>query len=107
MPDGTKFEYELMRSMDEVRAKISECEGQHVQQAIFSTLHGHPDPDLFHRTEGEIDHRLGGQSVVVRREPVEMSDLDQGIDPDEWVEDEPVLVEILHGRLFPGVGLVG
>lgn len=44
---------------------------------------------------------------MVRREPVGMSDLDQGIDPDEWVEDEPVLVEILHGRLFPGVGLVG
>lgn len=33
-----QFEYELMGNMDEVRAKIFECEGQHVQQAIFSTF---------------------------------------------------------------------
>jgi hypothetical protein len=32
------FEYELMESTDAVRAKIRECEGRHVQQAIFSTF---------------------------------------------------------------------
>ena len=32
------FEYELKRDMDEVRWQIQECEGKHVQQAIYSTF---------------------------------------------------------------------
>lgn len=32
------FEYELLNSMEEVRQHIRECEGKHVQQAIFSTF---------------------------------------------------------------------
>ena len=32
------FEYELMTNTDAVRAQIRECEGRHVQQAIFSTF---------------------------------------------------------------------
>lgn len=32
------FEYELMTSTEEVRQRIRECEGRHVQQAIFSTF---------------------------------------------------------------------
>ena len=32
------FEYELMANTDAVRAQIRECEGRHVQQAIFSTF---------------------------------------------------------------------
>ena len=31
------FEYELLGSTEAVRAQIQECEGKHVQQAIFST----------------------------------------------------------------------
>lgn len=36
--EDTKFEYELLPSMSAVRERIAECEGQHVQQAIFSTF---------------------------------------------------------------------
>ena len=32
-----KFDYELCDSMEEVREHIKNCEGKHVQQAIFST----------------------------------------------------------------------
>ena len=31
------FEYQLLGSTEAVRAQIQECEGKHVQQAIFST----------------------------------------------------------------------
>lgn len=30
--------------------------------------------------------------------------LDEGIDPDAWTEDEPVVVAIDHGRLVPEPG---
>ena len=33
------FEYEFYRSQEEVRQHIQECEGQHTQQAIYSTFH--------------------------------------------------------------------
>ena len=32
------FQYELMESTEAVREQIRKCEGQHVQQAIFSTF---------------------------------------------------------------------
>jgi hypothetical protein len=35
---GDRFEYELLGSTEEVRERIQLCEGQHVQQAIFSTF---------------------------------------------------------------------
>lgn len=31
------FEFELMPSIEAVRLKIQECEGHHIQQAIYST----------------------------------------------------------------------
>ena len=34
------FDYEFMPSLEAVRQKIEECEGKHVQQAIFSTYMG-------------------------------------------------------------------
>ncbi len=34
---GMRFTYELLPDTDAVRARIAECEGRHVQQAIFST----------------------------------------------------------------------
>jgi len=33
-----EFTYELMESTDAVRQQIRQCEGHHVQQAIFSTF---------------------------------------------------------------------
>lgn len=32
------FQYEQFGSMEEIRQHIRECEGKHVQQAIFSTF---------------------------------------------------------------------
>lgn len=32
------FEYELLKTQEEVRERIRGCEGRHVQQAIFSTF---------------------------------------------------------------------
>lgn len=32
------FEYELMDNQESVRNQIRQCEGKHVQQAIFSTF---------------------------------------------------------------------
>lgn len=39
MKETITFEYERMRQQDVVR-HIEECEGQHVQQAIYSTFMG-------------------------------------------------------------------
>lgn len=33
------FELESMKTMEEVRQCIQECEGKHTQQAIYSTFH--------------------------------------------------------------------
>jgi len=33
------FEYEYLPTQEEVRKHIQECEGKHVQQAIYSTFH--------------------------------------------------------------------
>jgi len=33
------FTYEFIKTMEEVRKHIQECEGQHTQQAIYSTFH--------------------------------------------------------------------
>ena len=35
-----KLEYEYVKSLEELVKIISECEGRHTQQAIFSTFHG-------------------------------------------------------------------
>lgn len=34
-----KFDYEYYKTQEEVRKHIQECEGHHVQQAIYSTFH--------------------------------------------------------------------
>ena len=33
------FEYEYIEKQEDVRKHIKECEGQHTQQAIYSTYH--------------------------------------------------------------------
>jgi hypothetical protein len=33
------FEFEHLETQEEVRKHIQECEGKHVQQAIYSTFH--------------------------------------------------------------------
>jgi hypothetical protein len=33
------FEYEYLKTQEEVREHIKECEGRHTQQAIYSTFH--------------------------------------------------------------------
>jgi hypothetical protein len=33
------FEYEHIKTMEEVRKHIQDCEGRHIQQAIYSTFH--------------------------------------------------------------------
>lgn len=33
------FEYEYIESQEEVRKHIKNCEGKHMQQAIYSTFH--------------------------------------------------------------------
>ena len=33
------FEYEYCETQEEVREHINECEGNHTQQAIYSTFH--------------------------------------------------------------------
>lgn len=33
------FEYEYIPNMFELRKQIIDCEGKHVQQAVFSTFH--------------------------------------------------------------------
>ena len=33
------FEYEYKKTQEEVRKHIQECEGEHTQQAIYSTFH--------------------------------------------------------------------
>jgi len=33
------FELEHLETMEEVRKHIQECEGRHIQQAIYSTFH--------------------------------------------------------------------
>jgi hypothetical protein len=34
-----KFTYEYLKTQEEVRKHIKECEGRHTQQAIYSTFH--------------------------------------------------------------------
>lgn len=34
-----EFHFEKIDTMEEVRRHIQECEGQHTQQAIYSTFH--------------------------------------------------------------------
>lgn len=34
-----KFEYEYCKTQKEVRKKIQECEGKHMQQVAYSTFH--------------------------------------------------------------------
>ena len=34
-----KFDYEYIPTMEEVRKHIQACEGNHTQQAIYSTFH--------------------------------------------------------------------
>ena len=34
-----KFEYEFIKTQEEVRQHIKNCEGHHTQQAIYSTFH--------------------------------------------------------------------
>ena len=34
------FEYEHVPTIEELVKQIDECEGKHVQQAVFSTFHG-------------------------------------------------------------------
>jgi len=34
-----KFEYEYLPTQEEVREHIKNCEGKHIQQAIYSTFH--------------------------------------------------------------------
>ena len=34
-----KFDYEYIEKQEDVRKHIRECEGKHVQQAIYSTFH--------------------------------------------------------------------
>ncbi len=36
---NNNFEFEHYSTMEEVRKEIKECEGTHMQQAIFSTFH--------------------------------------------------------------------
>jgi len=33
------FEYEFVKKQEDVRRHIQECEGKHIQQAIYSTFH--------------------------------------------------------------------
>lgn len=33
------FEYEELKTMEEVRKQIQECEGKHMQQVAYSTFH--------------------------------------------------------------------
>lgn len=33
------FDYEYLETQEEVREHIQECEGRHIQQAIYSTFH--------------------------------------------------------------------
>lgn len=33
------FEYEYIKNQEDVRKHIQNCEGKHVQQAIYSTFH--------------------------------------------------------------------
>ena len=33
------FEYEFVEKQEDVRKHIQECEGKHIQQAIYSTFH--------------------------------------------------------------------
>jgi hypothetical protein len=33
------FEYEFIKTQEEVRKHIQNCEGRHTQQAIYSTFH--------------------------------------------------------------------
>lgn len=40
MPDKAEFIYELQPSHDAVRSHIQNCEGRHVQQAVYSTFMG-------------------------------------------------------------------
>lgn len=34
-----KFDYEYLKSQEEVRKHIQECEGKHIQQVCYSTFH--------------------------------------------------------------------
>jgi len=34
-----EFQYEHLKTVEEVRKHIQECEGRHTQQAIYSTFH--------------------------------------------------------------------
>ena len=34
------FEYEYIEKIEDLIKQISECEGKHTQQAVFSTFHG-------------------------------------------------------------------
>lgn len=34
------FEYEYVENMEDLAQQISECEGNHTQQAVYSTFHG-------------------------------------------------------------------
>ena len=34
-----KFEYEYVKSKNDLIKQIDECEGKHVQQAVYSTFH--------------------------------------------------------------------
>lgn len=33
------FEYQYLKTQEEVRRHIQECEGKHMQQAVYSTFH--------------------------------------------------------------------
>jgi len=33
------FEFESMKTMEEVRKNIKKCEGKHTQQVVYSTFH--------------------------------------------------------------------
>ena len=35
----TTFKYEFLETIEEVMGHIQECEGKHVQQAVYSTFH--------------------------------------------------------------------
>ena len=37
--EGMIFTYEYVKTQEEVRKHIQECEGKHTQQAVYSTFH--------------------------------------------------------------------
>jgi len=58
-----KFEYEYYKTQEEVRKKIQECEGKHMQQVAYSTFHDALTQICYGCMKIRTNIKLGGEDV--------------------------------------------